>query len=174
MKRWRVGGVLVSLVVVATVLMGVPAGAVAVLPVAFELDRQAAVSPDPGEHPTVGHLTQFQLGGTSLPADLRVAPFSAQFVQVVGVMSRVSWNGGPTDPLEVCAYVSQTNAEAVRAFLRTHAPARYPLRFAFTAAAPAGLQLLNSKLNPALPAVPRLWGPAALGFVLPGANPESC
>lgn len=76
-------------------------------------------------------------------------------MQVVGVVKRVSWNGGPTDPLNVCAFVTQENAVAIRNYLRTHAPARY-------------------RLNPALPAVPRPWGPAALGVLLPGANPESC
>jgi hypothetical protein len=106
----------------------------AVIPIAYQMDTILGFDMDPNAHSTVGYLTQFQIGSTTLAADITIekpaAQTTLQKVTVVGVMSELEWDGAPTDPMTVGLQFSQENEQTMLSYLGTN-PASVVLRFAF-------------------------------------------
>ena len=79
-----------------------------------------------------GYLVTANLFGTVLAADIQGFNVTTQTTQaVVGVLSEDSWEGSPTDPIWLTAYLSAQNQQRVSSLL--HAPlATTAVTFDFT------------------------------------------
>jgi hypothetical protein len=84
----------------------------------FACDTDAGFFPDPNGHQRVGYVTAF--AGLGLPQalglDLTVTnPQTGATMPVVGVIENFEWNGAVASPLQIDMYVSQENANQLKA-----------------------------------------------------------
>ncbi len=65
--------------------------------------------------PVVGHLNSLTIGDKELAADMAVTDPEdvASRINVVGVLSSISWEGGYADPIYISAQISTTNKKEV-------------------------------------------------------------
>jgi hypothetical protein len=108
----------------------------AVVPYAFECDRESGFLPDPNDHKRVGYMTalagltddkQFTADltvaipyngipayrGISASATLPAGPFP-RLAHVIGIVEKFEWQGGAGDPLSIDFWVSRETATTIR------------------------------------------------------------
>lgn len=74
------------------------------------------------EQVLVGHVTSLTIGGTAFTADMTVTnPIdNTQTIQVVGVISNISWNGGYAEPLMLYCQISSENKKVASILVHTN------------------------------------------------------
>jgi hypothetical protein len=77
---------------------------------AYEHDQQVPM----------GHVISLSIGGTALSADLSSkSPLDDSDVKCVGVVRKVSWDGGYTDPVDITFMISTANKQALQGLLHS-------------------------------------------------------
>ena len=79
-----------------------------------------------GKHLPYGVGDSLRISGETIAADLDVVdPATGTRRSVIGILEKIFWSGGPSDPIVIQAYLSRSNAETLEAdAARRPGPAR--------------------------------------------------
>lgn len=79
--------------------------------------------------PPVGYLLEYNGRGLTLENDLSIAPAPRDLpglpsgsLSCVGLIKRIAWEGGPSDPIDFFCCVTKANAHRIKAFQVKHPP----------------------------------------------------
>ena len=85
-----------------------------------DCDVKQAFAYEHDQQVPMGHVLSLAIGGTALTADLSSKnPLDDSDVTCVGIIRKVSWDGGYTDPIDITFMVSTANKQAIQGLLHS-------------------------------------------------------